>query len=116
MYEWNGAAWIRALGYAAGVLQIAPGDISLLTYFGSVDATVKASAGVVYWLVAVGSAAETHIELRDGGAAGTIKYLVKSPAGRSIHALIFPPIKCATNIYIDIVSGDAGARYIVGYL
>lgn len=116
MYAWDGAAWVRVPGYASGVVKVAPGDIPISTYFGSADATVKASAGVVYWMVAIGSAVVCHIDLRDGGAAGTLKYSVKSPLGQSLHALIFPPIKCATNIYIDIVSGDGDTRYIVGYL
>ena len=115
MYEWNGAAWIRALGYAAGVLQIAPGNISVLTDTATASKAIKASAGNVYWLLCKGGSDVAEISLRDGGAAGATKFVLKSPAGDSRYAAFNPPIRCGTDIYIVKVSGTA-MEYCIGYL
>ena len=115
MYVWDGAAWERALGYDAGVLKIAPGDISVLTAVSTVSGSIKASAGNVYWLLCKGGSDVAEISLRDGGAAGVTKVVLKSPAGDSRFAAFNPPIRCGTDIYIVKVSGTA-MEYCIGYL
>ena len=115
MYAWDGSAWIRALGYAAGVQQIAPGNISVLTAVASTSGSIKASAGNVYWLLCKGGSDVAEISLRDGGAAGVTKLVLKSPAGDSRFAAFNPPIRCGTIIYVVVISGT-GMEYCVGYL
>ena len=115
MYLWDGSAWVRALGYAAGVQAIAPGNISVLTAVATASGTIKASAGNVYWLLCKGGSDVAEISLRDGGSGGVTKFVLKSPAGDSRFAAFNPPIRCGTDIYIVKTSGTA-MEYCVGYL
>ena len=88
----------------------------LLTFVGTGANSVKASAGNVYWFAAYAEAALAEWSLRDGGAAGVTKYVIRANVQTHVHALFNPPIRCATNIYVANIVAGAGSEFMVGYI
>ncbi len=143
MYYWDGAAWQRSgldtrLNTMITALQLiddlrnalasvltdalATTDIArnvnsgVLTFVGSIAGSVKASAGNVYYFAAYAEAALAEWSLRDGGAAGITKYVIRAGVNGQVHALFTPPIRCGTNIYVANVVAGAGSEFMVGYI
>ncbi len=87
----------------------------VLTKVASASGQMKASAGRVYWLLCKGGTDVAEISLRDGGAAGVTKFVLKSPTGDSRYALFQPAINHGTDIYVVTVSGTA-MEYAIGYI
>jgi len=94
----------------------------VVTHYGKADATVKATAGLVYWITIknVDAANWVAATLRDGGAAGAIKWSGGVVAGlqRTFHAVFNPPMPFATDIYVDLAVGVGVTLpyVIIGYI
>lgn len=79
---------------------------------GSVDATLKATPGVVYWVTIMGND-DTHyayIKLMDGGPGGEERWRggVFDGIGRTMHASFEPVISFDTDIYLDVTTEGGG--------
>lgn len=75
---------------------------------------VKAAAGTVGAFTAIATGTAGYVQLRDGGAAGTIIYRVDTPAnaGQSVHCW-FPGdgLQFATSIYCELSNATASVGY-----
>ena len=92
-----------------------PGAVK--TVISAADATLKATAGKVYWITISNSHAtdSAAVELDNGGSDvwGVVVEAVDIN-GKPFHAVFDPPIEFDTSIIIDITAGTVQAT--VGYV
>ena len=80
----------------------------------SADATIKASAGDVYWLT-VSDTAALAIEINNStGNGGTDVWAFDLPAAGYAHFIFDPPIECNAGIYLDVSTGTC--KVTVGFI
>jgi hypothetical protein len=119
---YNGTAWDRLRTYGLGVLKVARAEAGLSISVTQTSATIKASAGNIYWITIMGvdAANGSFVAIRDGGSGGTHKWSGGVPGVQrtTLHVVFDPPIGCATNIYAALTADGGGTNPIVtvGYL
>jgi hypothetical protein len=81
------------------------GDSLFRTTSGTIKAAPGAIMAVTY--VDVGAAGTGYVNIRDGGAAGTIKWRIGSGGQNVASSVNLAPegIKCNTDIYCEFVGG-----------
>ena len=81
------------------------------------DATLKATGGYIYWITISNThaTAAAAVELEDGGTdRWGVTVETSIDLGAPFHVVFKPPIKCDTNIAIDITGGTVKAT--VGFV